>query len=191
MNKKYWIKSYQDSPILDNSVSRYNQYARKTQLCFPSNVSRRRDNSLAFRRESSFPTAPRRCNIFTRRNGGRAKKGNTHLPVDLLNGRSTTSYTFRDALESRGNRRVFRKSTEKPRDSLAFLSRKLPSTFIPSAAFIDGKSVADSRSKISVEKPEEKCHFSHKDCRRYMPHAKFVERRKLDRQILWGCLVRC
>jgi len=122
---------------------------------------------------------------------GTQRREETHLPVDLLNGRSTTSYTFRDTLEPHGNRRVFRKSTEKPRDSLAFLPRRLLSTFVPSAAFIDSKSVADSRSKISFEKPKRGVTSVTETVERLYATCKICQRRKLDWQIFWGCLVRC
>lgn len=155
---------------------------RKTQLCCLS-VPRRRDNSPIFRRRSL--TALRR-NTFTlceeteetRRN--KEECWGTHLPVALPDRRSTTSYTLRDDTpDPRGSRGVFRKSTGKPRELTRVLQRRLPSTFVTLAAFIDGKSVADLRSRISVEKPEERCHFSRRDCRCYMPHGKICRKMKI------------
>lgn len=159
-------------------------------------MSRGAKTILPSRRESRSPTALRRCNIFTlcEETRGCDEIGGyrgTHLPVDLPDGRSTTSYTLRDAPDPRGSRRVFRKSTEKPREFTRVLQWRLPSTFVALAAFIDGKSVADLRSRISVEKPEERCHFIRRDCRRYMPHRKICRRRKLDRHISRRCLAQC
>lgn len=116
-----------------------------------------------------------------------------YLPVDLPDGRSTTSYTLHDATRSiHVGVTVFRKSTEKLRGLARVLLRRLPSIFVALAAFIDGKSVPDSRSKISAERPEERCHLSCRHCRRFTWHMeKLLRRRKLDRQISRGCLARC
>lgn len=93
----------------------------------------------------------------------------TSLSVDHPDGRSTTSYTLRDdAPDPRGSPRSVSGNRRRSRGtlslslSLRFYARRLPSTFVASAAFIDGrKSVVRSSaadSKISIEKPEGRCH---------------------------------
>lgn len=150
-------------------------------LSEPCPEAPRRNSSVA---KAPFSGQPRDDVTSLRKNRGTQRGEETHLPVDLPDGRSTTSYTLRrDAFDPRGSRRVFRKSMEKPRDSLRLLPRRLAtSTFVALAAFIDGKSVADSRSKISVVMPEERCHLSCRHCRHFTWHMEeFVRRRKLDR----------
>lgn len=132
-----------------------------------------------------------RRNAGTRRNRG--EYGGTHLSIFRTDVRqrvilcATTRAIHVGVAECSGNRQRSHENSL----AFSFLQRRLPSTFVALAAFIDGKSVADLRSRISVEKPEERCHFSRRDCRRYMPHRKICRRRKLDRQISRGCLAQC
>jgi len=92
-------------------------------------------------------------------------------------------YFTRSTWESQSVPEIEQRSHENSR-----FQRRLPSTFVVLATFIDSKSVADLRSRISVEMLEERCHFIRRDCRCYMPHRKICRRRRLDWQISQRCL---
>lgn len=146
-----------------------------------------------FRCESSSPTVPRRCNVFTKEQGGREEaKECTYLSIFQTDVRQRVilcaTRCIRSTWESQSAPEIDREATGLAR----VLPRRLPSTFVALAAFIDGKSVVDSRSKISVKRPEERCHLSCRRCRRFTWHMEEFVRKdvELDRQISRGCLAR-
>lgn len=124
----------------------------------------------------------RRRNVFTRRRArGNGKKRETegNAPVDPTNGRSTTSYTFRDdAAEPRGSHGVF---PEIDRDS-RFLRKRLSSTLVVLAAVLSTVNLSLTRVAIvrflsrSQKREERKVSLQ--------PRRRGKRRRKLDRQIL-------
>lgn len=103
-----------------------------------------------FRREGSSSTVPRRCNVFTKEPKGREKaKGCTYLSIFQTDVRQRVilcaTRCIRSTWESQSVPEIDREATGLAR----VLPRRLSSTFVALAAFIDGKSAVDSRSKIS------------------------------------------
>lgn len=133
-----------------------------------------------FRRKSSSSTVPRRCNVFTKEPRGREKaKECTYLSIFQTDVRQRVilcaTRCIRSTWESQSVPEIDREATGLAR----VLSRRLPSTFVALAAFIDGKSVG-SRSKISVERPEERCHLSCRHCRRLTWHMEEFVRKDVN-----------
>lgn len=112
----------------------------------------------------------RRCNIFTlcEETRGREEIGEIrkNAPTCRSSGRTFDNELYfarrraRSTWESQSVPEIDREAT---RTHSRVLQQGLPSTFVVLAAFIDGKSVADLRSRISVEKPEERCHFGRRE----------------------------
>jgi len=116
-----------------------------------------------------------RCNNFTpcEETMEREEEMQRNVPTCRSPGQTFDNelYFTRSTWESQSVSEIEQRSHENSR-----FQRRLLSTFVVLVAFIDSKSVADLRSRISVEMLEERCHFIRRDCRCYMPHRKICRR---------------
>lgn len=122
-----------------------------------------------------------RSNVETRRNRG-GEEERTYLSIFRMDIRQRVILCATTRPIHVGVADCSQSIPEIDREATRTHSRSPAKTAIHFRRFsrVYGKSVADLRSRISVEKPEERCHFSRRDCRRYMPHRKICRRRKLD-----------
>lgn len=111
-------------------------------------VPRRRDNSLACRRENPPSTVPRRCNIFTLGEGAAntKRRKRRRRATCRSSGRTFDNELYfprrcvRSTWESRRVPEIDREVAGLAR----VLPRRLPSTFVALVAFIDSKSLVPS-----------------------------------------------